>query len=107
MDTFAFPFQKFVCSMLVVNCKIPINLTNQASWDAALRRAETHFFPIYFWQGLTFGSDTKYTTFSKTPEKNKSEFPTILKRIFLITHAFLSKMLLNRPPIIYPLFGGV
>ena len=31
----------------------------------------------------------------------------ILKRVFLITHAFLSKMLLNRPPIIDPLFGGV
>ena len=30
-----------------------------------------------------------------------------LNVFFLITHAFLWKMLLNRPPIIYPLFGGV
>ena len=30
-----------------------------------------------------------------------------LNAFFLITHAFLSKMLLNRPPIIDPLFGGV
>ena len=30
-----------------------------------------------------------------------------LNAFFLITHAFLWKMLLNRPPIIGPLFGGV
>ena len=30
-----------------------------------------------------------------------------LNAFFLITHAFLRKMLLNRPPIIGPLFGGV
>ena len=35
------------------------------------------------------------------------KFSKILKRVFSITHAFLSKMLLNRPPIIDPLFGGV
>ena len=83
-----------------------------SSGDGYVRRAETHFFFIYFLAGsesryftqinnfrylrkslkslqrahfLTFGCDTKYTTFSKTPEKNNSEFLTILKRLFLIS----------------------
>ena len=35
--------------------------------------------------------------------KYTGNFQKILKRVFLITHAFLSKMLLNRPPI----WGGL
>ena len=39
-------------------------------------------------------------------EKYTKENQT-LNAFFLITHAFLWKMLLNRPPIIGHLFGGV
>ena len=61
-----------------------------------LQRA--HFF--------TFGCDTKYTTFSKTPEKNKSEFPTILKRLFLISIKELREKSLDDPPKYTPYLGG-
>ena len=99
----------------------------------ALRRAETHFFFIYFLAGsesryftqinnfrylrkslkslqrahfLTFGCDTKYTTFSKTPEKNNSEFPTILKRLFLISIKELREKSLDDPPKYWVYLGG-
>ena len=98
-----------------------------------LRRAETQFFSIYFlaWSEsryftqinnfcylrkslkslqrahfFTFGRDTKYTTFSKTPEKNNSEFPTILKRLFLISIKELREKSLDDPPKYTPYLGG-
>ena len=57
---------------------------------------------------MNIESPTGTFVFSLVFEKYTKEniFQT-LNAFFLITHAFLWKMLLNRPPIIGPLFGGV
>ena len=108
--------------------KYTIRLLQLSYW-----RDETHFFPRSFLAGsestyftqinhfrylrkslkslqrahfFTFGCDTKYTTFSKTPEKNNSEFPTILKRLFLISIKELREKSLDDPPKYTPYLGG-
>ena len=56
---------------------------------------------------MNIESPTAFFVFALDFEKYTKEniFQT-LNAFFLITHAFLWKILLNRPPIIGPLFGG-
>ena len=81
-----FPYQVFI--IVKLNFRNILFYDNNSFFDYFLRK-----FALLCYKG-------------KSP-KIQRKFPTFLKRVFLITHAFLSKMLFNRPPIIDPLFGGV